>query len=521
MGVFRNVASGAVCLAAFAIFGCDDSTSIDVEVSENSSASVSSATENVSSSSAKNGNTSKVFASDAFFISGQGGKIGVVYRDFQANHSDFENFSNEAAKKMKYVDGTSESIIDRIYDYITPTGAAMKAFGFGDEWFGKSTYHETCGNENTFPQVGAQIGVDGLPMQVNPSLPSYLQQVSAGPVLKYGECQGYFDSVMRIKRGYANALENVFGFKCPNGEINWSNEAVYTPGMVNPHLLFTSSVDGSFDMIENVVIQKQREACDNEHFDEWFFDVPNVNKRMNQIVNVANWDLALGRGYNEDGFFPLDNVDSANFKWLGKRDCDPAIQPDGKCELFDPQSLSIFCPPYKYQYMDSQIDAFGQSTFALCYDWLNNGGPRAVNPFGDGNSAAWNAAVEGKTLGMQHLRNYHFTMMGYASFKYNAANQDPEFFEFAVDNDLWVFVDGVLVVDLGGSHMVMPGSVNIKTLAENNHGCHAGEPLASYSNCDGASDAKGWADGSVHHLHVFYANRQTNGSDFYFQAHLK
>ena len=35
-----------------------------------------------------------------------------------------------------------------------------------------------------------------------------------------------------------------------------------------------------------------------------------------------------------------------------------------------------------------------------------------------------------------------------------------------------------------------------------------------YTNCDGASDATGWADGSVHYMHIFVANRQTEISDF-------
>lgn len=524
--VQKNIIRTSFLFVPFAILGlsaCDDNSTgadkIETGISTSSSA--------TSESSTTKANTAKAFASADFSISGQGGKIGVVYRDFQANHSDFENFSGEAVKKQESLSAKDvyEPVMDLIYNYKTPNGTAMNAFGYGSDWVADALYHQSCGNENTFPQAGAQIGVDGLPMQANPSLPSYLQQVSAGPVLKYGECQDPFDSVngRHLKRGYTNALENVFGYKCSNGKSNWSNEVVYTPGMVKPHLVFTGNEkDGSIDMIENVVIQKQQEACDNKKFDEWFLDVPSANKRMNRIANVANWNLALGQGYNEDGFFPLDQVDSANRIWLGKRDCDPAIQPDGNCELFAPQSLSIFCPPYDYQYAYSQIDAFGNKTFTLCNDWLDNGGPRAVNPLGDGNSAAWKAAFGNDTLGLQHLRNYHFTMMGYASFRYNAANQDvePEFFEFAADNDLWVFVDGVLVIDLGGTHMMTPGSVNLKTLAENNHGCHEGEPLATYSNCEGASGETGWADGSVHHLHVFYANRQTIGASFYFQPHL-
>jgi fibro-slime domain-containing protein len=83
---------------------------------------------------------------------------------------------------------------------------------------------------------------------------------------------------------------------------------------------------------------------------------------------------------------------------------------------------------------------------------------------------------------------------------------------------MWVYVDGVLVADMGGDHMPVPSKVSLRTLAENNHGCHAGEPLAEYENCNGSTEKDGWADGSVHHLHIFYANRQTNGSEIYIRT---
>jgi fibro-slime domain-containing protein len=191
-------------------------------------------------------------------------------------------------------------------------------------------------------------------------------------------------------------------------------------------------------------------------------------------------------------------------------------------EQYGPQTLSIYCPPYNYKYANSQVDTWGQNTFALCQSWLYYGGPRAVNSAGSEKSAAIWAASENGTLGLQHLRNYGFTMMGYAQFKYRASNQvpTPEVFEVAGDDDMWIFVDGVLVVDLGGTHEPAPGKVDISVLAKYNHGCHVGEPLATFSNCSGASDATGWADDSWHHLHIFYADRQSDGSNIYIRSSL-
>ena len=460
--------------------------------------------------------------------------LDIVIRDFEPNHPDFENFSEE-----------SVSHLNDIYNYRTSTGAAMNLFGYDVAWYGNVAYHNTCGNMNTFGKpgfegVGAQIGTDGLPMQVNPYLPSYLQVLSSGPVLNYGECKdkGRDANGRTVTlRGYTNSRDDVSGYKCP-GDSVWANPVIYTPGMVSPYLNFTKvSSDGTPDMYEGVIINKINERCDNVYFNQWYADVPGVNKRVNTTMDIPKDPdgtkyYIYNYNYNNGGYSPLDSINPDTREWVMNKPCNASIQPNGICDQFEPQTLSIFCPPYDYRYADSQADYLGQNTYNLCKEWLNQGGPRATNSNGSGHSAAWQAAVmydalhSGK-LGMQHLRNYAFTMMGYASFKYKQSNQvdtygNPahEVFEFAGDDDMWIFVDGVLVVDLGGTHLSAPGKVDIEVLARNNHGCHANEPLALNGNCAGASDLTGWADDTWHHLHFFYADRQSDGSNIYIRTSL-
>lgn len=56
--------------------------------------------------------------------------------------------------------------------------------------------------------------------------------------------------------------------------------------------------------------------------------------------------------------------------------------------------------------------------------------------------------------------NYHFTTEVHTSFTYTGG----EVFTFRGDDDLWMFVNGQLVIDLGGLHSALSASVEMDTL---------------------------------------------------------
>lgn len=478
--------------------------------------------------------------------------LDIVVRDFPVDHPDFENFSEEYLSP-----GDKES--DKAWKnspYCTYMGGtcgnlilAKNLVGFDANWFSRDSWHRTCGNRRSL--AGVKIGEDGKPMTANPFLPSYLQEVSSTTsALEYGLCitknpQGW------QQRGYRKIVAGtVSGFVCPtvsshsNGECEgryqasdastcWANPVYYTPGMVSPYLTFTAGADGQYDMLDGVTIVKAGDLCDNENFSQWYSDQPAADgtkwsKRTNTILTLPPITAgakiySIDYNYANGGYFPLDSINPTNQWYVGPSSCTT-----DQCDQWGPQSLSIVCPPYDYQYASTQIDMMNQNTSALCSHWLNAGGPRNR----DAAIAAANAVGE---LGLQHLRNYGFTMMGYAKFKYNSANQTPshEIFEFTGDDDMWIFVDGVLAVDLGGTHLASPGRVDIETLAANGHGCVTDPALAFMGppplsaqtaqgqNCYPKGDGSvHWADNTWHYLHFFYADRQTDGSNMYMRTSL-
>lgn len=99
----------------------------------------------------------------------------------------------------------------------------------------------------------------------------------------------------------------------------------------------------------------------------------------------------------------------------------------------------------------------------------------------------------GNMPGTHPPRNFHFTFELHTKFTYDASA--GQIFGFRGDDDVWVFIDGKLVIDLGGLHPALEQFVDISRL--------------------------GLVDGETYELSFFFAERHRTQSNFKMTTNLQ
>lgn len=255
--------------------------------------------------------------------------------------------------------------------------------------------------------------------------------------------------------------------------------------------------------------------CASNNLDQWFKDIPGTNYSVemplvlrripgtNQYSLNERYGGKSSTGYT--GFFPLDTLHGSTVKknW-GKQNTASWCSINEITQ--DPSKPNV------QTYLDCQARSrnFAQSGSGLyIFENSNFVKSKSTVTVMPGTSPLYVGVVDnpsaimgdtifadasGQLRRYSAMHNYNFTVEGNAIIQYSG-NPGEKFF-FGGDDDLWVFIDDSLVVDIGGIHA--KDSVDFDITLH-------GQKL-------------GWKPGSYHTLKFFQAERQSDGSNFIMRA---
>ena len=203
----------------------------------------------------------------------------------------------------------------------------------------------------------------------------------------------------------------------------------------NPGLLTTNLPDGKYPESTSITPREGRSLS----------DLFNEQDGLSEVNH-----LFIESIYNESGYFEYSST--SNFAHLND---------DGTFTVYDQLgNISDYNKPTNQhgQFMPYDNIVAGQySPFTNETDVVGNELPDLDARKGE--------KIYG--LGTRANVDYHFGMEMEASFTQTANGKDAWghdiVFEFSGDDDFWFYVDGELVLDLGGVHSAMTGSINFRT----------------------------------------------------------
>ncbi len=230
-------------------------------------------------------------------------------------------------------------------------------------------------------------------------------------------------------------------------------------------------------------------AADGTSLKPWFEDGVQVNR------------LFLKEKYDTDGTFYYSSFE--NYAYLGRNTEFTVYDEIGTPETYVGDDCIYANRGNFFPYNDINTGN-GYGELSKCRQLYDEYGNRI-----NGNKKLYK--TDGTT-------NFHFSMKLETDFiqaKGGMYNGRPMVYEFNGDDDLWVFIDDILVLDIGGNHEARSGSINFATgevtVNQPNNSTIKTNIRACFSNAEAEGECE-WRgntfeDYSAHTLKMFYMER--------------
>lgn len=239
--------------------------------------------------------------------------------------------------------------------------------------------------------------------------------------------------------------------------------------------------------------------------------------------------LFLKNTYDESGYFEFDST--KNFAHLGKNGNFTVYNQLGTVETVSPSLEHGQFMPYNTISpggfsVQHPVNMTGRTNQELPDEDPRKGEPLYGIPYDPA-----------KPAGEDNNADYHFGMDLSADFMQSPGGVDnwghDIIFSFSGDDDMWLYIDGELVLDLGGVHSALTGTINFRTGEVVSNGTATTLRAIFESNCKArgmsqaqieqrmtdifGTDQKStvFADYSAHTMRMFYMERGAGSSNLH------
>jgi fibro-slime domain-containing protein len=230
-------------------------------------------------------------------------------------------------------------------------------------------------------------------------------------------------------------------------------------------------------------------------FTQWYRDIPGINRTFSFPLKLHHQGNGV-YAFKSNAFFPLDdNPETFGNLYDEMFDANGNLTAIG--EMVVSKNVGVRMQPYEMPLTrDDLIKRFRDYNFEQ---------------------------RDGQDQLKSKLHNYHFTLETAFTFTY----EGDEYFTFEGDDDLWIFIDGKLVIDLGGLHRSARQSLDLRLANWRNRAVDKSTKLVLKLREDlGIEHNEGDVElvlhkGQQYQLNLFFADRHTFDSNFSIETSLR